>query len=152
MVSFFPLGLVKIILTKTCISIHITNSSVNFTLFAFLSHQKFHERPLFKSATLFDLPPFWIVSKQILIWDSNNFCYKPIPNNVELTFMGKKFLEIQFILLFKKIPIIYWMILYIYIYIYIYITEGICDVTDAIIENGYSNARSNTDLGCLHFT
>ena len=48
----------KHFLTKMCSSIHITHS-VNLTWFALLSHQKFHDRPLFKP------PSFRIASKQI---------------------------------------------------------------------------------------
>ena len=38
----------NIFLDKTCFSIHISHSSVNFTLFVLLSHPKFDDRPLFK--------------------------------------------------------------------------------------------------------
>ena len=34
---------------ETCFSVHVTHSSVNFIWFTFLSHQKFHDIPLFKS-------------------------------------------------------------------------------------------------------
>ena len=37
---------------KTCFSIHIKQSSVNFTWFALLSHQKFDDRPLFMPGEL----------------------------------------------------------------------------------------------------
>ena len=68
---FFQLRLIvsnpclTIFWTLTCFSIHITHSSVNFTWFALLNHQKFDDRLMFKSETLFDLPPFWIASQQI---------------------------------------------------------------------------------------
>ena len=38
--------------TKTCFSIHITYSPVNFTSFASSSHQKFDDRPLFRLGAL----------------------------------------------------------------------------------------------------
>ena len=41
--------LVNIFLTKTCISVHTTHSSVNFTWFALLSHQECFDRQLFKA-------------------------------------------------------------------------------------------------------
>ena len=44
---------VNIFMTKTCFSVHITNSSINFTWFAFLSQQKINDRPLFKPGELY---------------------------------------------------------------------------------------------------
>ena len=43
---------VKIFFTKTCFSVHITHSFVNFIWFVFLNHQRFHERPLFKPGAI----------------------------------------------------------------------------------------------------
>ena len=37
----------------------------------------------------FDLPPFWIASKQIFFLGWNNFRYKPLPNNPEFIFIEK---------------------------------------------------------------
>ena len=68
----------------------IAHSSVNFTRFVLFSHQRFDDKPLFKpGAPIFDLLPFWIASKQIFLWDWNDFCYKPIANNAEFIFMEK---------------------------------------------------------------
>ena len=44
--------LVNSFLIKTCFSMHITHSPINFTWFALLSYQKFDKRPLFKSEAL----------------------------------------------------------------------------------------------------
>ena len=49
---------VNFILTKTCISIHITYYSVNFKCFSLLSHKKFDNRSPFKPGSLFYLKPF----------------------------------------------------------------------------------------------
>ena len=70
-------------MTKTCFLMHMTHYSVNFIWFALLSHQKFDDR------LLFDLLSFWIASKQIFLWDKNNFCYILISNNAKFTFMEK---------------------------------------------------------------
>ena len=78
---------VNIFLTKGSFSIHISHSCVNFTWFALIC-QKFDDRPLFKPGTLC-LQPYWIASKEIFLWNSNNFCYKPIPNNREFKLIGK---------------------------------------------------------------
>ena len=48
---------------KIYFNINITHSSVHFTWCALLSHQKFDNIPLFI------LPPFWIASNQIFLWD-----------------------------------------------------------------------------------
>ena len=42
----------NIFMTKTCFSIHITHSFVNFTWSALLSYKKFHDRLLFKLGVL----------------------------------------------------------------------------------------------------
>ena len=55
---------IKIVFAKTCFSVQITYSSVNFTWFVLVSHQKFDRRPLFKLEVLFNLQVFWITSKQ----------------------------------------------------------------------------------------
>ena len=67
--------LVNIFLNKTCFFIHITHSSVNFTWFILLSHQKFDDRTLFKPGLL------WFFS--ILDSLKTRFYYKPIPNNCD---------------------------------------------------------------------
>ena len=46
-------------------------------------------------------------------WDSNNFFYKPIPKKCKVYIYRKNFEKIV-ILLFLKIPLIYWMTLYNY--------------------------------------
>ena len=43
---------VNIFLTKTCFSVHITYSCVNFTWFALVSQQNFNSRPVFKPGEL----------------------------------------------------------------------------------------------------
>ena len=58
---------VNIFLTKTGFSVNITHCSVNFIWFALFNHQKFHDRPQFKPGAVFNLLPFWIASKQILL-------------------------------------------------------------------------------------
>ena len=67
----------------------------------------------------FDLLPFWIVSKEIALWDWINFCYKPIPNNAEFTFMEKNSEKKLFCFLKKHSPYLF-NDLHIIIYIYIY--------------------------------
>ena len=50
----------NICFTKTCFSVNITYSSVNFTWFALFSHQKFSNRPLFKpGAHIFIFHRLW---------------------------------------------------------------------------------------------
>ena len=58
---------VNILLIKKCFSIYIIHSSVNFTWFTLLSHQKFDKRALFKPGKLIDLLPFWTVTKYIFV-------------------------------------------------------------------------------------
>ena len=60
--------------------------------------------PCLAWSTLFNLPPFWIASKEIFLWDLNNFCYKPISNHVEFTFMEKKFLKRKIAFFQKNSP------------------------------------------------
>ena len=68
-----------------CFSILMMHSSVDLTWFVFLSLQNLMT-DICSSLMLI----FWFAaSKQILLWDLNNFCYKPIPNIAELTFMEK---------------------------------------------------------------
>ena len=55
-------------LTQTCFSTHIDCSSVNFTWFVLLSHQKLDETSVQSRRTLLSLRPFWIPSQR------NNFC------------------------------------------------------------------------------
>ena len=43
---------VKVFFDKICFFVHITHSSVNFTWFVFLSHQRIDRRPLFKPRAL----------------------------------------------------------------------------------------------------
>ena len=43
---------INIFFNKTCFSVYIILSSVNFIWFAFLSHEKFQDRPLFKLGAL----------------------------------------------------------------------------------------------------
>ena len=92
---FSPFVIFFFFFTKTCFSIHITLSSVNFTWFALLSRQNFDDR------LLFYLSSFWMASKQIFLWNYNNFYYK---NDTEFIFIRKKFLTF-----FKKIPLSSWM-------------------------------------------
>ena len=70
---------VKIFLTKTYCSVHITHSSVSLTWFVLLHHPKeFDDWILFKPRTVcLFWHPFWIASKVIFCGDWNNFCYKP---------------------------------------------------------------------------
>ena len=96
---------INIFLAKIRFSVHITHSSVKFTWFAPISHQNFYDRPLFKSGALFDLPPFWIASKQIFLQNENDFLNKPIPNNAEFTFMENKILKKNVFCFFQKIPL-----------------------------------------------
>ena len=88
-------------MSKTCFSAHNTHSSVDFTWFALLSHQKL----------ITDL----CSSLQHFVWWSLSFA-RLIPNNVEFTFMQKNHL----FLFFKKSHI-YWLIL---VYIYIVFANG----------------------------
>ena len=100
------------------IAVQITHSYIDFTWFVVFSHYKLDDR-LEHS----DLSPFWIASKQIFLWDTNDFCHESIPKNAEFTFIEKISKKIYFAFL-KEILIIYWMtLIYIYIYIYIYITK-----------------------------
>ena len=81
--------------TKTYFSIYTTYSSIIFTWFAILSYQKLDDRQLFKPGALFDLPPFWITSKQLFWRDWNEFSYEPIQNNAMkniILLFPKKFL------------------------------------------------------------
>ena len=65
----------------------------------------------------FDFPSFWIALKQIFLWEYNNFCYKPIPNNSHLQ---KKILKkILFFFFPKNSPYLFYNS-HIYICIHIY--------------------------------
>ena len=79
--------------TETYFSIHTTHTSVNFTWFALLIQQEFHDKPLFMPGEQFDVLPFWIVSKIFLLLTM----FKPC----KVYIYGKMF-----------------RIIYIYIYIY----------------------------------
>ena len=74
---------VNIYKSKICLSVHITNSSVNFTWFVLLSHQNLDERSVFKPGPLFDLPQFWIVSKHFWFNSISTLGYS-MPNPVNL--------------------------------------------------------------------
>ena len=57
---------------------------------------------------MFDMPPFWIVSKEIFLGDKHNLFNERIPNNAELTLTGRNSGKNIFLSLFF-IPFIYWM-------------------------------------------
>ena len=78
----------KYFLTKTCFSVDITHSSVNFRWFALISHQKFDDRLLFNPGVLWSAALLNRLKTNIL-WVQNHFCYEPIKNNMKFTFMEK---------------------------------------------------------------
>ena len=78
---------IKISFTKTCFSIYITNSSVNFTWFGLLNQQKFNDRPLFKPWALCWICHYFELPQNKYVCEVKKICYKPIPNNVEFIFM-----------------------------------------------------------------
>ena len=75
-------------------------SFVNFTWVAFLINQKFNDRPLssLKQSVWFTA----ILIKRMFLHDENNFCGKPISNNIESVFMKKNFWT-KFLVLFMLI-------------------------------------------------
>ena len=58
--------------------------------------------------TLFELPPFWIVSNQIFLWDWNHFCYKL--NQCKFYFVYGKIPKKSIFPFKKKSPLIHWTI------------------------------------------
>ena len=108
----FWLGLIvaNTFLSKICFLVHIMHSSVNFTWFTLVNQQKFDDRlslnwehSIWFAAILNSL-------KRNIFARSNKYCYKPIPNNSEFTFMEKYSGKEKFAI-FKKFPLIHWMTL-----------------------------------------
>ena len=89
-------------------TLYIIYSSVNFTWFAFVSHKKFNGRPLFMSGAMFDLLPFWIVSKQIFCKIKIIFAINQFQTKAKFTFMPKKSWLIERPSQFNIIFFFYW--------------------------------------------
>ena len=99
--------------TKTCFSVHIPYSSVNFTSFALLSQQKFNDRPLFKPGALwyaailnskiFENKYFWVTK---IIFVISQF------QTMHSLYLWKKILKNYFVLSknspYLNDPYIYW--------------------------------------------
>ena len=102
----------------------LKHSSPNFILLALLSHQKFHDRPLFKLGAICSICHHFEYPQNIFFFFFFFFFFFW---KIKIIFVINQFQTIQsfvakiYFAVFKKIPFIYWMTLvYIYIYIYIY--------------------------------
>ena len=83
---------------------------MNFVWVAFLLLPKIWSQTLCSDLEHSNLLPFWIASKQIFLWDKDNFQYKSIPSNAKFTFMEKNSANrIHFAFCEKKILFFYWM-------------------------------------------
>ena len=78
---FHSLSFYLFYFTKTCLSVHITHSSVNFTWFALYNHQKLDDRPLFESGASFLT---WTCFSVHITHSSVNFTWFSLYNHQKL--------------------------------------------------------------------
>ena len=87
--------------------IHITYSSSFHMVYTFQPPKIWWQISVQTGSTLFNLLPFWIATKQIFLWDKNNFCYNSVPNKSRFIFIENNSEEKSFVFaFFKKNPLI----------------------------------------------
>ena len=89
----------NIILPKTGFSEHTTDYSAILHGFHFSASKNMSTDSCSSKNPLFDLSPFWMVSKEIFLQEWKNTCYEPVLNNTEFKLWKKLIL-----LIWKKIP------------------------------------------------